>query len=173
MWNGFGTHLERALLILSHNWFCSRSFDMYIFLLLFHCSHEFSRLSALKNGAQAAKPMTTLTDKSSNKDNTNNHWPITPYIAAMSFLSSSDARFCLKLLIFTLTLVVYHNSVCAWNKLPRTAILPPHLSAWCHLMEHGDASSFLLLTGLTRKAFSMLHDILKPPGHPALPKERA
>jgi hypothetical protein len=38
-------------------------------------------------------------------------------------------------------------------------------------MEHGDASSFLLLTGLTRKAFSMLHDILKPPGHPALPKK--
>jgi hypothetical protein len=85
----------------------------------------------------------------------------------MSFLSSSGDRFNLKLLIFILALVVYHNSVRARNKLLRAAILPPHLSV-CHVMDHGDASSFLLLTGLTGKAFSMLHDILKPPGHPAL-----
>ncbi len=28
------------------------------------------------------------------------------------------------------------------------------------------------MTGLTREAFDMLHDILKPPGHPSLPKRK-
>ena len=28
------------------------------------------------------------------------------------------------------------------------------------------------MTGLTREAFNMLHDILKPPGHPSLPKQK-
>jgi len=39
-------------------------------------------------------------------------------------------------------------------------------------MDHGGVSSFLMMTGLTWEAFSMLHDILKPPGNPALLKTK-
>jgi len=47
-----------------------------------------------------------------------------------------------------------------------------NLCWWNHLFHYGDPSSFLLMTGLTREAFNMLHDLLKPPGHPDLPKRK-
>ena len=52
------------------------------------------------------------------------------------------------------------------------AVLLPSKASWNHLLLHGDHSSFLLMTGLTREAFDMLHNILKPPGHPSLPKRK-
>jgi hypothetical protein len=39
-------------------------------------------------------------------------------------------------------------------------------------MDRGDPSSFLLITGLTREMFITLLDIIKLPGHPALPQRK-
>ena len=78
--------------------------------------------------------------------------------------------FCFKLFLLLLAIVRYYNGIRERTYLTRSAILPPHLAPWRHLMDNGDPSSFLLMTGLTREAFNILLDIIKPPGHPALPK---
>lgn len=98
-----------------------------------------------------------------------------PTMLSITIMSSPfffTAKFHVKLLLLILSLILYHNGVCAWYKLLRAAILPPHLSPWCHLLDRRDAASFLLMTGLTRKAFYMIYDILKLPGHPARPKTK-
>ncbi len=41
----------------------------------------------------------------------------------------------------------------------------PSKSPWQHLFENGDASSFLLLTGVSRPVFLILLDVLIPRGH--------
>ena len=74
--------------------------------------------------------------------------------------------------LFLLCLACYSNSIRERKFLLRQSILPPNLAPWNHLMYRGDASSFLLLTGLTQEAFIQLHDLLKPPGHPDLPPRK-
>jgi hypothetical protein len=49
-----------------------------------------------------------------------------------------------------------HNSVRRRKKLHRCAILSPSESPWQRLYYHGDISSSLLMTGLTRRAFHLL-----------------
>ena len=53
-------------------------------------------------------------------------------------------------------LLQYHNSIRDRHMLHRSAILQPQRSPWRKLFESGDESSFLHMTGLTRRAFVSL-----------------
>ncbi len=77
-----------------------------------------------------------------------------------------------KVLALIIALINYSNNIHRSTYLSRSAILPPSATTCHHLLHNGDVSSFLLMTGLTQEAFVMLHDILKPPGHPSLPRRR-
>jgi hypothetical protein len=57
-------------------------------------------------------------------------------------------------------LIHEHNSVRRRTKLHRCAILSPSESPWQRLYYDGDSSSFLLMTGLTRRAFHILLNTL-------------
>ena len=67
-----------------------------------------------------------------------------------------------RVLYFCLFVVLVHasNSVRNRTKLHRCAVLLPFESPWAKLYHHGDASSFLTMTGMTRNAFTILHDVL-------------
>jgi hypothetical protein len=65
-----------------------------------------------------------------------------------------------KYLCLFVLLVHASNSVCNRTKLHRCALLSPHESPWAKLFRFGDASSFLTMTGMTRHAFQLLHDVL-------------
>ena len=90
---------------------------------------------------------------------------------SMAALTSSRRRHIL-FLVLIIALVEYHNNIRERCALLRPAILHPTRSPWRRLMDYGDASSFLLLTGITREAFYILHDILLPPRPEHLPKRR-
>ena len=57
-------------------------------------------------------------------------------------------------------LIHAHNSVRRRTKLHRYALLSPSESLWQKLYYHGDSSSFHLMTGLTRRAFTVLLNTL-------------
>ena len=90
----------------------------------------------------------------------------------LTLVPSATTKYWVKLLALVLSLCAYSNSIrnCTW--LYCEVIPLPSKEPWNHLFLHGDHLSFLLMTGLTREAFDMLHNILKPPGHPSLPKRR-
>ena len=73
-------------------------------------------------------------------------------------LASRQRR--VKYLVLLILLIHASNSVRDRTKLHRCALLSHHESPWIKLYRHGDASSFLNMTGLTRHAFSLLHDVL-------------
>jgi hypothetical protein len=65
--------------------------------------------------------------------------------------------------------IVLVGGIAAYNlarnprpKLTRSALLPPSRAAWRKLYHHGDAASFLNLTGFTRPAFKTLLRIVFP-----------
>ena len=68
--------------------------------------------------------------------------------------------------MLTILLVTYRNSIRERTYLLRAAVAHPSLSPWQYLYDHGDDSSFLHLTGLTREAFIVLQSILFPPEPP-------
>ena len=74
-------------------------------------------------------------------------------------------RHLLKAFLLLLCLVEYYNRIRKREHLLREAVVLPRKSPWRQLMDFGDPSSFLLMTGLTREAFGTLHDILQPPGY--------
>ena len=92
--------------------------------------------------------------------------------AVVSVQTRSSRLFRFKVFLLLLAIIRYYNSISDRSYLTRSAILLPHLAPWRHLMDNGDPSSFLLMTGLTREAFNILLDIIKPPGHHALPKAK-
>jgi len=65
-----------------------------------------------------------------------------------------------KYLCLFVLLVHASNSVRNRTKLHRCALLSPHESPWAKLFHFGDASSFLTMTGMTRRSFRLLHDVL-------------
>ena len=81
----------------------------------------------------------------------------------MTLTADEEMHLCMVLLV--LLLVVYNNSIRERTYLLRQAIVDPKISPWQHLMDNGDPSSFLLLTGLNRNAFNLLLDVLIPPDH--------
>jgi hypothetical protein len=64
-------------------------------------------------------------------------------------------------------LLLYHanNSVRNRSYLHRCALLATAESPWMKLYRHGDASSFLTMTGMSRQAFLQLFDVLFIDGH--------
>jgi hypothetical protein len=78
---------------------------------------------------------------------------------------SADEEFDVCLVILIILLAVYRNSLRQKNNLLRDAIVHPKKSAWQHLLDSGDPSSFLLLTGLNRDAFYLLLDVVIPHNH--------
>ena len=69
-------------------------------------------------------------------------------------------------------LCVYHNSIRKRSYLLRGGLLHPSLTPWRRLMDCGDESSFLHLSGLTRAAFDALLDVVIPMGHPLRRRRR-
>ena len=65
-----------------------------------------------------------------------------------------------KYLALLILLIHASNSIRDRTKLHRCSLLSHNKSPWIKLHRHGDASSFLNMTGLTRHAFSLLHDVL-------------
>ena len=78
---------------------------------------------------------------------------------------SADEEFDVCMVLLIILLAVYHNSLRQKNNLLRDALVHPKKSAWQHLIDNGDPSSFLLLTGLNRDAFYLLLDIVIPRNH--------
>ena len=66
-----------------------------------------------------------------------------------------------KVLALIIALINYSNNIRHRTYLSWLTILPPSAALWHHLLHNGDASSFLLMKGLTREAWVMLHDILR------------
>jgi hypothetical protein len=73
-------------------------------------------------------------------------------------LASTRRR--VKYLALFILLIHASNSIRDRTKLHRCSLLSHNESPWIKLYRHGDASSFLNMTGLTRHAFSLLHDVL-------------
>lgn len=63
-------------------------------------------------------------------------------------------------LIWLVAVVHAFNSCRERNFLTRSALLSPALSPWQRLIQFGDDSSFLLMTGMNRNAFSYLENLL-------------
>ena len=74
------------------------------------------------------------------------------YSVIMAIRLTFRQAFRIKMSMLVILLVVYHNSIRNRNYLHRQSILHPHLSPWRRLMDYGDDSSFLHITGLTRYA---------------------
>ena len=55
-----------------------------------------------------------------------------------------------------LSMVVYLNSIRERHKLTRSAVLRPKFAPWMQLLNFGDETSFLDLTGFSRAAFMQL-----------------
>ncbi len=68
-------------------------------------------------------------------------------------------------ILLIVLLLHYHNSIRRRSQLLSAAVLDPKNSPWKHLLENGDSSSFLLLTGLSCQAFYLLLDTIIPPSH--------
>ena len=68
-----------------------------------------------------------------------------------------------ELLLLLVTTIVYHNSIREQSNLLRQSILLPSASLWQHLWDHGNAESFLLMTGVTREVFLMLLKVFYSP----------
>ena len=81
----------------------------------------------------------------------------------MTLSADEEIKPCTVLLV--ILLAIYHNSLRQRKYLKCTALVHPKKSAWQHLLDNGDSSSFLLLTGVNRRAFYMLLDIVIPPKH--------
>jgi hypothetical protein len=81
----------------------------------------------------------------------------------MMLSAKEEINLCTDLLV--ILLAIYHNSLRQRKYLKCTALVHPKKSAWQHLLDNGDSSSFLLLTGVNHRAFNMLLDIVIPPKH--------
>jgi len=66
-----------------------------------------------------------------------------------------------RVLYFCLFVLLIHasNSVRNYTKLHCHEVLLPFESLWAKLYHHGDSLSFLTMTGMTRHAFTILHDV--------------
>ena len=69
----------------------------------------------------------------------------------------------IKHVMLVVLLMEYHNNICERTYLLRAAIVHPSLSPWRYLYDNDDDTSFLHLTGVSRKASNILWDILFPP----------
>ena len=83
----------------------------------------------------------------------------------MAIKLSTAQRQKIRLILFLILLVCYHNSIRVHLYLRRAALVSPDVSPWQKLYDEGDESSFLNVTGLMRDALNTLLHIVIPPGH--------
>jgi hypothetical protein len=95
------------------------------------------------------------------KKATRRHPKRQPYtIVLFAFLDGDDSRSRLNRIMLIILLLQYHNNIQNRHYLLRSAVLPPLESPWQNLYERADPSSFLHLTGLSRRTFAILMDYL-------------
>ncbi len=76
-------------------------------------------------------------------------------------LTLTDAKKrCIKRVSLVLLLLLYHNSLRYRSYLLRQSVVEANEAPWQRLFLHSNRSSFLHMTGLTRKAFRSLLDYL-------------
>ena len=68
----------------------------------------------------------------------------------------------LQQVVLLLVTVHHYNTLRDKGNLYRQAVLLPEHSAWQHLFDNADDTSFLLMTGVSRDVFHMLLNILYP-----------
>lgn len=68
----------------------------------------------------------------------------------------------LQQVVLLLVTVHHYNTLCNKGNLYCQAVLLPEHSAWQHLFDNADDTSFLLMTGVSRDVFHMLLNILYP-----------
>jgi hypothetical protein len=68
--------------------------------------------------------------------------------------------------MLAILLIKHHNSIRDCTYLLPAAVVHPSLSPRRYLYDNGDDGSFLHLTGLTRKTFYILQNIIFPPEPP-------
>jgi len=66
-----------------------------------------------------------------------------------------------EIVAFVFAFVVYYNSQRVRHCLTRSALIPAKYSPWKRLLYHGDAQSFLNITGFTRDAFASLAMVMR------------
>jgi hypothetical protein len=74
-------------------------------------------------------------------------------------------KWSIKVVTALVLIACYHNSIRVHSYLLQATLVPPFLTPWCKLYDNGDSSSFLQVTGLTRKAFDSLLYVVIPPIH--------
>jgi hypothetical protein len=84
----------------------------------------------------------------------------------MALVLTVQQKWQIKMVMPTILLIKYHNSIRERSFLLRAAVVHPSLSPWQYLYDHGDDGSFLHLTGLTQEAAIILQNILFPPEPP-------
>jgi hypothetical protein len=84
----------------------------------------------------------------------------------MALVLTVQQKWQIKMVMLTILLIQYYNSICQHTRLLRAAVVHPYLSPWRYLYDHGDDSSFLHLTRVTREAFIILQNMLFPPEPP-------
>ena len=73
--------------------------------------------------------------------------------------SNQEQALAIVLLIVT---ILHHNNIRFNHFLRRKALVHPRFSPWARLLNCGDESSFLALTGFNYRSFNLMLDILKP-----------
>ncbi len=66
------------------------------------------------------------------------------------------------LLVVIICCIIIYNRQRERSFITKSALLPPRQSSWMRLLLHGDDSSFLEITGLTRVCFDNLRIALFP-----------
>jgi hypothetical protein len=77
-----------------------------------------------------------------------------------AFINDDDNQRRLHQILLIILLLQYHNNIRDRHYLLRSANVQPQESPWKKLYENTDPTSFLHLTGLSRRAFVMLMDYL-------------
>ena len=80
--------------------------------------------------------------------------------AAMILALTDAKKHCIKRVSLVILLLLYHNSLRDRLYLLRQLLVRANEAPWRRLFLCGDSSSFLHMTGLTRKAFRCLLDYL-------------
>ena len=84
------------------------------------------------------------------------HFLSPPKLPIMAIQMLCRQRYRTRILLLIILLANYLDSLHQWLYLQHGTILHPTLSPWRQLMDHGDDSSFLHMTGLSQAAFNML-----------------
>ena len=80
--------------------------------------------------------------------------------ATMVLMLTDAKRHRITRVSLVILLLLYHNSLRDRSYLLRQSVLRANEAPWRRLFLHGDSTSFLHMTGLTREAFRSLLDYL-------------